>query len=378
MKTRTLMLTGALLVVCGTGCKVDSDYDLSKLETEITVLKGATFPVPSPKPIYLADILNLEGYKYIVVDDNGDYCISFDLDPVELSLEIPADATPSNNRIPTNFIPKPYTFDGVPDFLSADGQQVEPDLSEMELRLSIDSGVPALFTVSTQLETFQKGALKRSYSVDNLAIPYGKTEYCLRERSDGSAGSIQVPELGKLLSPVPDEFKISALDVFATDDQLALLTPGSAYDILCLTSVWSPISFSENTRFQVSTPLDAQLSLEPVGLKKVALHMDVENTIPLDFTVDLYALDSDGQRIETIKFSDSGSVSIPGRKTSSASLTLTTQGDLRFSSLVLDLTASSNPEIAGIHFNRTQLIRFSNLYLELPDGIQVKMDGVGK
>ena len=116
------------------------------------------------------------------------------------------------------------------------------------------------------------------------------------------------------------------------------------------------------------------MNLDQIGLKKAVLHMDIENTIPLDLSLDLYALDGEGKRIESIQFSDSGSISIPGRTTSSPLLTLTTQGDLRFSSLVLTLTASSNPTLAGIHFNRSQAIRFSNLKLEFPDGIQVKLD----
>ena len=372
MKTRNLILTGTLLVICAAGCKVDSLYDLSNLDTEITVLKGATFPVPSPGPIKLADILGLEGYEYLVVDENGDYLISFALDPVQMTVQIPPVVT--GGQIPNDYVPETYSFGGVPDFLSSDGQHVEPDLSEMVLKLSIDSGIPAVFTVNSQLETFRNGALQRSYLVENLEVPYGKTEYFLSENADGSAGSVRVPELGKLLSPVPDEFKISALDVFATDDQLALVTPGEVYDLTCAASVRTPISFSKNTHFKVSAPLEAELNLEQIGLKKAVLHLDVENTIPLDFTVDLYACDGNGQRIETIQFFDSGTVSVPGRSTNSLCLTLTSQGDIRFSSLVLTLTASSNPALAGIHFNQSQAIRFSKLYLELPDGIQVKLD----
>lgn len=372
MKTRNLILTGALLFLCAAGCKVDPLYDLSNLDTEITVLKGATFPVPSPRPISLADILNLDGFPYIVVDGNGDYLISFSLDPVDMSVMIPPEV--SGGQIPSGYEPETYSFGGVPDFLSSDGQHVEPDLSEMELRLSIDSGIPAVFTVSSRLETFRNGSLQRSYLVENLQVPYGKSDYLLTEHPDGGMGAIWVPELGKLLSPVPDEFKISALDVFATDEQLALVTPGQVYDLTCQASVRAPISFSENTHFKVSAPLEAELNLEQIGLKKAALHLDVQNSIPLDFTVDLYALDGDGKRIDSIQFFDSGSVSVPGSSTIPLCLNLTTSGDLRFASLVLTLSASSKPELAGVHFNRSQVIRFSNLYLELPDGIQVKLD----
>lgn len=372
MKTRNLILTGTLLVLCATGCKVDPLYDFSNLDTEITVLKGATFPVPSPPSISLADILNLDGFPYIVVDGNGDYLISFSLDPVEMSVMIPEAV--SGGQIPTGYEPETYTFGGVPDFLSSDGQHVEPDLSEMELRLSIDSGIPADFTVSSRLETFRNGSVQRSYLVENLQVPYGRSDYLLSEHPDGSLGSIGVPELGKLLAPVPDEFRISALDVFATDEQLALVTPGQVYDLTCQASVRTPISFSENTHFKVSAPLEAELNLEQIGLKKAALHLDVENSIPLDFTVDLYALDGDGKRIDSIQFFDSGTVSVPGSSTTPLCLNLTTSGDLRFASLVLTLSASSKPALAGVHFNRSQVIRFSNLYLELPDGIQVKLD----
>ena len=372
MKTRDLILTGTLLVLGAAGCKVDPLYDFSNLDTEITLFKGATFPVPCPPPISLADILNLDGFPYIVTDGNGDYLISFTLDPVEMSVMIPEAVT--GGLIPTGYEPETYSFGGVPDFLSSDGQHVEPDLSEMELRLSIDSGIPADFTVSSRLETFRNGSLQKSYLVENLQVPYGKSEYLLSERSDGSLGSIRVPELGKLLSPVPDEFRISALDVFAPEDQLALVKPGDVYDLTCLASVRTPISFSENTRFKVSAPLEAELNLEQIGLKKAALHLDVENTIPLDFTVDLYALDAAGERIDSIQFFDSGTVSVPGGSTTPLCLNLTTSGDLRFKSLVLTLSASSKPALAGVHFNRSQVIRFSNLYLELPDGIQVKLD----
>lgn len=372
MKTRNLILTGTLLVLCATGCKVDPLYDFSNLDTEITVLKGATFPVPSPPSISLADILNLDGFPYIVVDGNGDYLISFSLDPVEMSVMIPEAV--SGGQIPTGYEPETYTFGGVPDFLSSDGQHVEPDLSEMELRLSIDSGIPADFTVSSRLETFRNGSVQRSYLVENLQVPYGRSDYLLSEHPDGSLGSIGVPELGKLLAPVPDEFRISALDVFATDEQLALVTPGQVYDLTCQASVRTPISFSENTHFKVSAPLEAELNLEQIGLKKAALHLDVENSIPLDFTVDLYALDGDGKRIDSIQFFDSGTVSVPGSTTTPLCLNLTTSVDLRFASLVLTLSASSKPALAGVHFNRSQVIWFSNLYLELPDGIQVKLD----
>ena len=105
MKTKYLLLVSACLVLSVTGCKVDPLFDLSNIDKEITVLKGATFPVPSPRPISLADMLNLEGYPYIVVDGNGDYIISFAMDPVNISVVIPDVVV--GGKIPVGFDSEP-------------------------------------------------------------------------------------------------------------------------------------------------------------------------------------------------------------------------------------------------------------------------------
>ena len=90
--------------------------------------------------------------------------------------------------------------------------------------------------------------------------------------------------------------------------------------------------------------------------------------------MDLYALDSNGKRIESIRFSQPDGSRIAGLCTSGLSLELTTDGDLRFASLVLELTASSNPALAGVFFNVNQGITLRDLVLELPDGILIKLD----
>ena len=55
-------------------------------------------------------------------------------------------------------------------------------------------------------------------------------------------------------------------------------------------------------------------------------------------------------------------------------VTLTTGGDLRFDGLILQLSAASNPQVAGTHLNQSQGLDFRNLVLSLPDGVQVKLE----
>ena len=372
MKKAVFIILCGVLMLSVSGCKVDSLYDFDKLDTEMTVMKGATFPVPSPDPIYLKDIIQLEGYDYITTDGGGNYAIHFSVPEVRMEVTIPNAI--EGNRVPTDFVPTTYSFGSVPDFLSSDEQNVVPDLSQMQVLLNLQSDIPADFSVSGTIQTLKAGAVQRTYQVDNLLIPNGVRQYRLQEHPDGSANTVEVPQLGKLLSPIPDEFKISALDVFAEPDQFALVHPGRQHTIICSASVWAPIAFSENTRFKVTVPLAADLNLEQIGLKKAVLNGLVENTVPLDFTMDLYALDSNGKRIESIRFSQPDGSRIAGLCTSGLSLELTTDGDLRFASLVLELTASSNPALAGVFFNVNQGITLRDLVLELPDGILIKLD----
>ena len=373
MKKAVFTILYGVLMLSVSGCKVDSQYDFNKLNTEMTVMKGATFPVPSPDPIYLKDIIQPDGYDYITTDENGNYVIQFDVPAVRMEVTIPNAI--QGNRVPTDFVPTTYSFGDIPDFLSSDNQHVEPDLSQMNLWLNLESDIPAEFTVSSTIETLRGGSVQQKFGVENLAIREGFTQYRLREHTDGFGNPIEVPGLGKLLSPIPDEFRVSTLDVFADPDQFALVNPGTQHTIICSASVWAPIAFSENTRFKVTVPLAADLNLEEIGLKKAVLQGAVENSIPLDFKMNLYALDGNGKRIDTIRFSqDSEDIFIPGRSTSGLYLVLTTDGDLRFSSLVLELTASSNQYLAGQLFNVNQSITLRDLVLELPDGIVIKLD----
>lgn len=377
MRTVSKLLIGLILAPSLAGCVIDPRYDFSKLDTEMTLMKGATFPVPSPDPIMLKDIIQLEGYDYIRVFNDGDYWINFQVNPVRLQLTVPPSF--SGNRVPTDFVPTSFVFGQVPEFLSSDKQQVVPDLSNLHVYLDFSTDIPADFTVGTTLEAKKGGSVQESFRVDGLLIPSGYKQYCIREQAYGDPDVIEVPNLRKLIFPIPDEFRLSALDIFVEPDQLARVTPGVPYSFSCEPSVLCPIRFSAGTHFTVTIPLEAELNLNQIGLKKAVLYADVKNTIPLDFTMNLYALDAQGRRIESIRFSmPEDQRTVRGLESSFLSLELTTDGDLRFSSLVLELTASSSPRLELANFNENQGLTFGNMFLELPEGIVIKLDGTPK
>ena len=363
-----LLSAGTFLVLSGTGCIVDDRYDLSKLDTEMTVLKGAEFPVP-PVSFQLGELLQLDGYDFITCDEIGDYLVRFDLDPVDVQVLIPAFV--GGVHIPVDFQPIPFSFGTVPDFISGKDQHFEADLSDMTVELGVASGIPASFSTSGTVESLSQGVVQNSCHFDDLWINPGNQTYYLKEKAT-SDNEITVPGLGQMLSPFPDAIQLSHLDLYADAGQEFSGLEGQTYDLSFRTRVESPICFRANHRITLSLFLHAELDLEQIGLKRAILKLAYDNRIPLNFSMVAYALDAQGNRIEGVRAETSDI--IRGQSVSKADLELTTNGDLRFSQILLELTVSSDSQIAGMHINKNQELRFTDVSLYLPDGIQIRLD----
>ena len=169
---RIVCLTTLTLAVIG--CKVDSSYDFSELDTTMTVLKGAEFPVPSVQ-LKLKDVYPLDDFDYVQVDGAGNYLIRFDCDPIEVSVEFPESSAFDGDRIPIDFDPVVYHFDGIPELLSGHDPSVLVDLSEMVVTMAVNSTLPAAFSVHANLEAVRSGAVTTRCPVDNLGVSaYGR------------------------------------------------------------------------------------------------------------------------------------------------------------------------------------------------------------
>ncbi len=370
------LLTGMTLLVTA-GCKIDNRFDLNNLDTESTVMKGAVFKLGSLKPVYLRDFLKLDG-EYIVTDERGDYRVRFSTDSFPFYVYGPP---VSGQDLTYEFEPLAYEMADLAGMLSDSGQGLVAELPELEIAIKVDSGVPAVFSFDAVMETARGSKTLHQYTLDDLPVSYGKSEFILNATGTGARNDViyrQIQNIDKILYPVPDALKINDLTVSIDKDQLALLEPGTEYEVSGQASVDTPLSFTADSRLDLSIPIDnAKLDLDVIGLKKALLKMDVTSTIPLDFSASVEALDGSGNVIRDISAKTDvpiagGSVAVPAK--TEVSVTLTTGGDLRFDGLVLRLSAASNPQVAGIHLNQSQGLEFKDLVLSLPDGIQVKMD----
>jgi hypothetical protein len=370
------LLTGMTLLVTA-GCKIDNRFDLNNLDTESTVMKGAVFKLGSLKPVYLRDFLKLDG-EYIVTDERGDYRVRFSTDSFPFYVYGPP---VSGQDLTYEFEPLAYEMADLAGMLSDSGQGLVAELPELEIAIKVDSGVPAVFSFDAVMETAKGSKILHQYALDDFPVSYGKSEFILNATGTGARNDViykQIQDIDKILYPVPDALKINDLTVSIDKDQLALLEPGTEYEVSGQASVDTPLSFTADSRLDLSIPIDnAKMDLDVVGLKKAVLKMNATSTIPLDFSASVQALDGNGNVIPDISAKTDvpiagGSVDAPVK--TEVTVTLTTGGDLRFDGLVLRLSAASNPQVAGIHLNQSQGLEFKDLVLSLPDGIQVKMD----
>ena len=372
-----IYIAGLLTLLVTSGCKIDNRFDFNNLDTESTVFKGATFKVGDLTPLYLRDFLKLDG-EYIVTDNLGDYWVRFRTDSFPFYVYAPP---VSGQDLTYEFEPLVYEMADLSEMFSDAGKSLVAELSELEIGLKVDSSVPAVFSFDAVLETAKGSEILHQYFLDDLPVSYGKTEYILNLTGNGTRNDViykQIQDIDKILYPVPDALKINDLTVSIDNDQLALLEVGAEYEVSGQASVDTPLSFSADSRLDLSIPIEnAKLNLDQIGLKKALLQMDVTNSIPLDFSASVEALDREGNVIQGISAKTDvpikgGSIAAPAE--TAVTVTLTTEGDLRFDGLVLHLSASSNPQVAGTHLNASQSIAFRNLVLSLPDGIQVKLN----
>ncbi|MBR5256667.1 MAG: hypothetical protein IKV62_07830 [Bacteroidales bacterium] len=369
------LLTTATLIVAA-GCKVDNRYNLENLDAEATVLKGTTFPIGNLKPLYLRDFLKLDG-EYIVTDENGDYRVRFNTDSFPFYVTAPPAV---GQDLTYEFEPLQYEMADLSAMFSDAGQNLVAELTELEIGLHVNSGVPAVFSFDAVLETAKGNQPLRKYSLDALPVSYGKTDFILNLTGTGVRNDViykQIRDIDKILSPIPDALKINDLKVFMDQEQLALLEPGKEYEVSGSASVDTPLSFTADSQLDLSQPIDYELNLDVIGLKKAVLKMNVTNSIPLAFSAEVQALDGSGNVIQDISAKTdipiaAGTIDKPAK--TDVTVTLTTGGDLRFKGLVLHLSAKSNAQVAGTHLNQAQGLEFRDLVLSLPDGVQVKLD----
>lgn len=274
-----------------------------------------------------------------------------------------------------------------PDFFSQEGTVI--DLYDAFLNFDVTNSLPLSLALNADLVGYKNNAQVISMHIGEdvngmnpvLIAASDITELSFSKR--GQNGSIALPEIGDLLTELPEKIVVSNVNVAASKDYVKII-PGTTYSCSFGYGFYAPLAFGKDFRFEYKMPIeDIELDLDEFGASGIAMTFKAENTIPLRFDLDVEVLDGNGNPIENMICSIEGSL-LPGTVASPNCSDITIKLNApdatinETKSLNLVLKATCPAEYAGIALNKDQGLKISDLAIMLPDGITMPLDGGSK
>lgn len=356
-------IVGVALLVSSAGC-VDKQYDLGRLDPEITVMKtGLGYPLGYTMKQSLGELLELDLYTSIKTEENGDYYLSARPDPFQVSVRIP-----EGGDLTSQFEPFTFSVGPFPQSVLRNHPDARPDYSGSRLILGLDSGIPASLLAGISFETRIEGGQEQAFSYDNLPVVPGKSEVTIQDE--------------KLFNPIPNNVRVSALRVSAEPSQLALLEHGKTYSVTIAPLLKTPLAFAAGSEFHFRISLGLLFGLieqisKEIHVREVILRMTVTNSIPLELSAEGHFEDYDGNRLDDIEVNVSGPVAggtPDSPSVTSLAISLASKSrKLATDKFILDLTGRTTEKDAGIRFNRNQSIQIKDIRAFLPYGVQIDL-----
>jgi hypothetical protein len=352
------LLAGTTLVLSGTGCIVDREYDWDKLDPEITVLKtGFTYPLGVNEKKTLGSLFGLDNSSMIVADEKGDYYLKVQPDPSDVSVKISEDGD-----LTCVFKPVTYMLSAIPASLKGDKPDLSLDWSQSELILGLDSRIPASFRFGVDFDTFWGTDGRRSFSFTGLPVVPGKSTVTVKDEN--------------LFNPIPDGVFVKDIKLDADPDQVALLTRGETYVVTVSPVFQVPVAFTAGTQFHDELPFSLLYKLVgKIRVRQILIDMLVINTVPLEMSLSGHFVDSEGRRLEDISVAVDGKV--PAGTLESPSETrleiilYAPSPGITSDRFVLELTGLTTEQTAGLHFNKNQGVVVKDVRVQFPEGVQI-------
>lgn len=211
---------------------------------------------------------------------------------------------------------------------------------------------------------------------------------------------ITVPELGRLISVIPDHITISDIKVriphegsegnWAESDYTAITFPQEGpltYDVGVDYSIEVPLAFGKDLYISYSTDFNGwnenfsstSESDYKLDLKEASIKFDFINSIPLELGLSAEAIDTDGNVMSDIDVELEGTLAAGNinNETSAAVVVkiVATQEALdRFDGLRLNIEATSG-DMEGVALNKDQGVRLENISANIQGGIQLDLTG---
>ena len=285
-----------------------------------------------------------------------------------------------------------YGFDitGLPSFLTGDDVQIE--LNSVQLALNLASTLPFPVTLANgQLKALNGTTATHTYNLPNLVFNANATTgYSIGEHANGGTDAngntyVNLGGLGSILYPVPTRVEAAGFSVSIPSDWLTVES-GVSYGGTLNVGIEAPIAFKSTSK--VGFVIDADnVSLDlgdNIPLEKAELNLTAENTIPLNFAIEVVAKDENKNPIPGVTATVDKAIA-SGHGTGNPAvetpikITLTiAKGAPAIKGLQLKLKATSDAGASQYPLAPDQGLHLVKVSLGLPDGITMDVKNLGK
>lgn len=282
----------------------------------------------------------------------------------------------------------------LPDALTDGSLNFEFD--DISLYLTATNTTPFDLLLSASITASAGGTATSGVSLgkDNALIfkaESNEKSYCISD--SGNLGSqtdvkISVPGLAKLLSPIPDQLKISGMKVYGSttsQDGYVKLCTSEPYRLSLDYKIDSPLIFKSLALIRDEN-VKLDFDLGDASLSDLFIFADVENKLPLEARLSCRLLDSDGNPMKGISVTSvdaegneteylavsAGDVSTPSAAKLHLKVTASDGQKInKLSSLSVHIEASS-PAGRTVTLNANQGISISGIVVGTENGIHIE------
>lgn len=284
---------------------------------------------------------------------------------------------------------KPILFDEIPEFLQSDG--IYLDVLNPMVIVGLNNETPLKADVSGIFSSFWQETVIGMVEVGNY---YGKAPLIMDAEvetlaylSDSGTGApagaknVKVDNLSSMFKLIPNMLT-AELFIESGREMETTFKLGHVYTVEPKYGVEVPLAFGRNLNIVYNDTIDGwNDDIKDYNFQKVILSTRIYNDIPLELTLDIFPLDSDGNVIAGIAVEGDKAILSPdadGTARYSDMQIILTEKTIdaikNLDGLWLKLSARSNEAIEGKMLNKDHYIQLTDIQLKAPGGVNLDLN----
>lgn len=303
--------------------------------------------------------------------------------PTAEILEVTGAVNPKINIKETSF-----QISDIPEFLKEPGNNL--DITNPQLHLTIVNNSPVDIDINGRLIAVEENGERKSVQIGSkhsttpiMIAGNSTTEICISRTGDNAAPgalNVVVPGLGDLISTIPDHLEFTDVEAKVPSNKEYTFTLGTDYRLDVDYKAIVPLAFGPELEFTYSTDeTEWNEDLDKYSFNEALVTISVENTVPLDMTPNVIALDREGNEIRDITakvegFVKAGKQDAPTTAELKVRLTSKASNLGNLDGVRLSFKATCPGSMSGVPLNKSQALRFTDIRIKLIGGVNIDLN----